>query len=877
MDLTGGKSLPEREGSEDQSGGSRSSSYTDCSSCCSSDLEPEWLEKVQKNGELFYVELSEKEEEIIFPHCSLEPGSVNNLQFHQNKLSEGTRSARKRNDPPFKRLTKMLKRHTGKKATFGTNGTTQPLSILQQHSSQVVNYQYRDTCLYMNPGHFNENRTSNFLQDLVGIVHQSSSINNSTEKEETFGTTHKKSSSENIVVHGFIPKSPAVRCGQIFIGDTLVAVNDVEVHTENIERVLSCIPGPMQVKLTFKTPVFDAFPSQDACKQTQMTMDNLATLIWGEDYASPLQVIQNMPYIVMYLTLRLDSDASKDEQEILYQYPVSEASHKLKSIRGLFLTLSDMLQNVTGSQIVSSSLVLNEQLVHVSYWKENDKLFLIVVPAERFPLLRLKNTIADLVRSLKFMYNTLDRAFCERQNICQLDHFFNLYFQRVLRSVSLNTNTGHTINDTCSYLMMEIDTVLSDLEALDFAELSEDYYEMRRLYVITGTCLFYKGYLLSNHLPKEDLVDIVLYCRQYCLLALSSERISQLVIWREVYPNFHFQQGLSPATEEYSAPEGRYFLLIVGLKHFMLCTLLEAGGCTSKAIGNPGPDYIYVDQVKTTLLQLEILDVNIEERINLGPNPCLSCADWFLPSAKDKLGTNTNNAVLSKLQTPQKKALKKYKCWLYNKLTPDTIRIFGRHDFKVSGSIDGSGGTLFKLSKKYSLPNPFNLGNLRRSLTERESEELYNSVKLTSGHENTLFHYLYFETVQGVFISPTHKEVEQLGGSMHSQLVKNFHYCCLSIRSEFQHALKEEKSKWSESGACVGVKGLCPVKEHGILFECSPENWDDQKKLPPTMSYWVIGRLFMHPNPQEFYVCFHDSVTEIAVELAFKLSFGIPL
>lgn len=30
-------------------------------------------------------------------------------------------------------------------------------------------------------------------------------------------------------------------------GDILVAVNDVDVTSENIERVLSCIPGPMQV------------------------------------------------------------------------------------------------------------------------------------------------------------------------------------------------------------------------------------------------------------------------------------------------------------------------------------------------------------------------------------------------------------------------------------------------------------------------------------------------------------------------------------------------------------------------------------------------------------------------------------------------------
>lgn len=31
--------------------------------------------------------------------------------------------------------------------------------------------------------------------------------------------------------------------------------------------------------------------------------------------------------------------------------------------------------------------------------------------------------------------------------------------------------------------------------------------------------------------------------------------------------------------------------------------------------------------------------------------------------------------------------------------------------------------------KRYTLPNPFNLGSLRRNLSEREAEDLYNTVK----------------------------------------------------------------------------------------------------------------------------------------------------
>lgn len=91
-------------------------------------------------------------------------------------------------------------------------------------------------------------------------------------------------------------------------------------------------------------------------------------------------------------------------------------------------------------------------------------------------------------------------------------------------------------------------------------------------------------------------------------------------------------------------------------RHFMLCVLLETGGCTSKAIGNPGPDCIYVDQIKATILQLEGIDSSIEERLESPSIPCLSCADWFLPASRDKLESFTTPPILSKLQNTSKSA-----------------------------------------------------------------------------------------------------------------------------------------------------------------------------------------------------------------------------
>ncbi|XP_061848529.1 protein inturned isoform X2 [Colius striatus] len=888
-----------------------------------SELEPEWLDGVQRNGELFYLELSESEEEALLQKSCPEMPAVNHVRFRENEaevIQEGSRKERKYE---LKKLTKMLKKknllpkYSGKKGSGNCNvHSTGPTSILKHQSTQktgvTVQQKYKDVYAYVNPRKLysaGEDEQHRLLEALVGIVHQSSWSSRRMEKHSRKDKVTRGISEEKLIVHSLVPGSSAMKTGQILIGDALVAVNDVDVNSENIERVLSCIPGPMQVKLTFETSIFEAKgTSQQKHKQAQSSMNNLVRLLWGEDSADLQQAVQEVPHIVMFLTMKLDSETSKDEQEILYQYPISEASQKLKSVRGIFLTLSDILESVTGTQIISSSLFLCEKLVQVVYWKESDKLLVIGLPEENVPLSQLRNMLEDVVNTLKFMYSSLEDAFCQAENVSCLDHFFNLLFQRVLQPARLRSNANPSTQhyDTCSALFldnlpglrwltlpqetkMEIDTALSDLEAADFAELSEDYYDMRRLYMIMGSCLFYKGYLIGNHLPKEDLIDIGLYCRHYCLLPLAAEqKIGQLVIWREVFPHHHIQPYEVSSFTGYREPEARYFLLIVGLRHFMLCVLLEAGGCASKVVGNPGPDCIYVDQAKATILQLEGIDVSIEERLDSPSIPPLSCADWFLPATHDKLESLTTSTILSKLQNTSKSVTtpsSKRTLFGDSSVTtrkPSPTRTSGGPDHSNEGPVEDENSNPRSVvdqatRKKHTLPNPFHLGNLSKTVSEKDTE-LLNAIKLTSGPENTLFHYLSLETMQGIFITPTHKEVARLGGSIHPQLIENFYRCCLSIRSVFQQSMRKENKRKTGIGISEFSQvdeTLGPITEHGVLFECSPDNWTDQKKPPPTLNYWVVGRLIEHPKPQECYVCFHDSVTEAAVELAFKLSFGL--
>ncbi|XP_041634924.1 protein inturned isoform X2 [Cheilinus undulatus] len=944
---SGRKEEESSEHDNDSDNVSTSSSY---SSDYSDDLEPEWLDDVQKNGELFYLELSEGEEEAALAQATHNQGvSTNHVRFsdkeaeiitEQNKKQRC--SSRKKSEHAIKKLARILrrKRRPSQRRGSGKDGgkdNSSPPSILKNQPSQrqgvmVQQQQLKEVCVYLNPKRLGGTSTplsdrGGLLEALLGVVHRPSWSRGT-------GDPRAVRQGERLTVHGLIPNSPAIKCGQI-----LIAVNDVDVTSENIERVLSCIPGPTQVRLTLETmALVDGSISGNTpstCRvKTSPPVSQLVRLLWGEDTAELQMSIGHIPHIVMYLSLKLDSASTHEEEEILYQYPMSEASSQLKGVRGIFLTLCDMLENVTGGQIVSSSLLLGKQLVHVGYWKENNNLLVIGLPAERVPLLYLQTVVGDVVRTLKVMYGSLDSAFCKEDHTPRLDHFFCLFFQQLIQPSRLRDGSSAPPPDISGTLFldglpavrwltlppeikMEVDTVLSDFESSDFGEMSEDFFGLRRLYVILGSCLFYKSYLIANHLPKEDLLDVCLYCQHYCLLPLASEqRVGQLVIWREVFPQQRVNGSRAPG---YSQPQGRHFLLIVGLRHFMQCVLLEAGGCASPALGSPGPDCVYVDQVKATLLQLEALEAGIEERLNAPPAPCLSCADWFLPAAgaRDRLDSLASSSpVLSKLagavkgsssssgsrgrslfgerarrSSPQRSLSdsgseaqmdagsgSSVAPGLSPHSTPDSARkLGGRRDSLGSGGSDGSGGSggLFKIPRMKH-PNPFHLGTLKKTLTEKETEEMYNTMKLTSGAENTLFHYVLMETVQGIFIAPTHREVAQLSGSIHPQLIRNFHHCCLSIRAAFQQSLPARGRRAADRPRGGGW-GLGPVKEHGVLFQCKPENWTDQRKPAPTMTYWVIGRMLLEPVPQEFYVCFHDSVAEVPVEMAFRLSFGLAL
>lgn len=62
--------------------------------------------------------------------------------------------------------------------------------------------------------------------------------------------------------------------------------------------------------------------------------------------------MSSMPHALIYLSLNATGDTEDSQEAIVYQYPGKDCewgwSQKIVALRGAFLTLSDLMKEVTG-------------------------------------------------------------------------------------------------------------------------------------------------------------------------------------------------------------------------------------------------------------------------------------------------------------------------------------------------------------------------------------------------------------------------------------------------------------------------------------------------------------------------------------------------
>lgn len=303
----------------------------------------------------------------------------------------------------------------------------------------------------------------------------------------------------------------------------------------------------------------------------------------GKDYA-----------VFVYPRIELNSDAQNFKTSFDHE---SSTSQRLIKLKGMFISLSQVVNDITGQLPILSKVDIyskdsdisfnsrqiscNDRTFNVAFLQEFNSNMVFCLPAEFFSESETVSLTSTLGRIFRFLYNSLDAAFKNSENHEDIEFLLEILAQHILKSddnfdicFHLDMIQKLIIPDD---LLLVIDETLNEYESMDW--LSDDCVDENGLIsstcdaMILGCALFYKKYLISSHLPSRYLSDIISYIKLRGITDLIHEQPSKLVIWQEVFPR---SQSNDPLAADFKENEGtRFYLMIVAVEHTLLCTLIE--------------------------------------------------------------------------------------------------------------------------------------------------------------------------------------------------------------------------------------------------------------------------------------------------------------
>lgn len=847
--------------------------------------EPDWVDKIGPRGDLFYVEPSYQQP------VNAKPAAKSSECSASQTSSSTTTTKSSRSD-----VKRTLRSLIGKKKAPSTSECDKPDNSESERKNRIhlhdllMKAECQEIHLHVDPKRHNYGRRATLCEALFGII--------PGRLPSQLAAADMLKEGAPIMVQGLLPDGEAIKTGAIKIGDVLKSIDDFDVNEDNISFVLRNITKPQKVKLVLlrlaQNTLSDSvkFPFQHNMQQQSVLMKHLT----GDSATieETKQTLRRFPHAFLYQELHNDSTKPQEpnpHDEHVYQYP--EYDNSLSKLRGMFVTLSSVLRDITSSKPRTSTLTISDFLVHVSYFHEANGIAILALPAICASAEQVQEHINEIISLLRLQYSSLSLAFRQTEGRDHVDRFFHLFFYEVLQSCKNLQRETFTRCLPCaawlsipSNIQTKADAVLSELESSDFGDMTDAFCESQRLYTFVGTCVFYKGYLLANHLPKLHFEKVFLFCRHYQLLRITSdERVGQIVVWKEVY---------LPKPEN---SETHHFLLVTGLRHSLLCAVLEVGGCSAVPEANPAPNLFYTDQAQNTLLQLEsngvisAADTCIEHRaVTLDP----LCSRSATPCNAKRMDKSFSSTNLSLTGPPSPKR------WNRN-LDRDTCHLlhyssghldcldndvpFGRSHSSCENFANGSCPQYCSVSTgsdcdsrasgsdtKFGriATSSYDLTSLRQSLEDCPSRTASPVQPIVPGGENLIFHYLHLELAEGIYVAPT-----ESASSLDHEILDNFGRSCLAIRKVLQASSRMARANNEEAQGKFGMdRNFSSVKEHGVLFTCSHGAGARAKGKRPA-SYWVVGRLFPDKHQsREVYVCIHENASASALEMAFRLSFG---
>ncbi|XP_050429615.1 protein inturned isoform X2 [Adelges cooleyi] len=811
-------------------GSDTSHSSCECSDVNSNVSHFEWENEINDNGELFYIKSS--------------PRKLNDFGKHSVELAN-TEKKTKTTASKLVRLLKRRKRERGRNDSFKHTGNTNKVTFLDTQEGEIREVTIDvgdDACS-------NLGRRATLSERLLGLC-----------------TTVFKDGTR-VMVASTIPNSFVDNQRIIKIGDWLKIINGKNVTASTLDEILSSISLPTTVRLVVQRVSASLV---DMNKNVSLQLSNyLLSKKDNEEFTSELV---KCPITALYLLT--------DKSDAIYIFPNS--SSVFNKIRGAFQTILHIVPQIVKHQVQSTSMLYNDQLVHVLFWTEGKGTLLFIVPNAKLCLIYAKWTIANIVRNLCFCYKNLNSCFTNTANFPSLDKYFSIVFSELL-SINMYQNivdlkkmkkyipASMTIPLVRS-MQMELDDILNEFEA---NYMYEDTREPRP-YIIIGTSVYYKEYLLSTHLNYEDHLDIHMFCQQKGLFhLLNTEYLERLIIFQQVHPSSS-RSNYSVSGSVYTLPKAKWYLLLVGRGYNLLATLLEIGHYLVTETSD-GPCADYVEEAENTLEN--IINMNIDEFAEKWIEGNVNDANQeFVKNSTSNISGNNKTANGSPIKKTEITSILKHK---NDTSTSQLLYTDSRQLDSLSETSLTSSGAQSTEDSLYTTQGPV-LGRRAERMMKASSlewsdysdddctvSESSRSIDMPDGIKNSptlsnkmsvnklnmLYCYMDLNCHTGIMLcSPSMYNYDLGAKHIVERIEEKFNSTVTVIRETFNRCNQDETE----------------INEVSVLFNVS-SNTDNSSKKSSAFTFWVTGKLFNEPTKREIYVCYEDGTPQNMVEIAFKL------
>lgn len=300
-----------------------------------------------------------------------------------------------------------------------------------------------------------------------------------------------------VMIAGFIPDSEATKQKNIKIGDWLKSLNNIELTYQNLNNVLEqvCVENEVVLKLqrVAGVEVTRNPPINELCNQSDFVQQ--LTNAKADDANALSAILCELLVGIICIDTESLTETGPEFEGVIYCYPYPLEKNILCSTRGIFITLNHLLHEVTQTKPVISTIFYNKQLAYIVYSRFSNKLILLMLPENRSSINEAILINNEIIRMLQFMYQTIDKCFENPAYKDQLNHFFSMFFARLLSNgvwsssdqngdlANLKIKSQESIPPQFEELLpaarlitlsddaqMQIDDALTELEASDYRE-----------------------------------------------------------------------------------------------------------------------------------------------------------------------------------------------------------------------------------------------------------------------------------------------------------------------------------------------------------------------------------------------------------------------